>query len=309
MKIVFLDSATVGSDISLAPISSLGDSLFYDYTAASEVFERIADAEVVIVNKVVIGREQIDKAPKLKLICVAATGMNNIDLAYAAQKGIPVKNVKGYSTECVVQVTFMHILNLVGHGNYFDRRVKSGAYSSGKSFTDLTNPFQELSGKKLGIIGLGTIGRRVAEIASAFGMKVSYFSTSGTKREERYPALSLEDILRESDIVSIHAPLNDKTLNLICYDQIKIMKPSAFIINMGRGGIVNETHLARALDENLIAGAAIDVFCQEPLSADSPLMAIKESSKIIFSPHIGWASVEARKRLVDMIAKNIREVL
>lgn len=307
MKIVFLDSITLGSDVSLDELRGLGELVLYDVTAQDQVNERIAGFDVVITNKVQIRKENIDATPSLKLICVAATGTNNVDCEYAASKGIPVKNVKGYSTESVAQVTFMHMLNLVGKGIYFNNFVHSGRYSAKGIFTDVSNPFFELKGKKLGIIAMGNIGRRVAQIASVFGMEVSYFSTSGTSHCTDYPSLPLDQLLAESDIVSIHAPLNAITSNMITYDKLSLMKPSAYIINVGRGGIINEQDLIRALNDGVIAGAAVDVFEREPFSTIHPYIAeIRDTSKLILSPHIAWTSKEARVALVKMLADNIR---
>lgn len=308
MKIVFLDASTMGSDISFAPIAGLGQLVCYETSSPEEALHRVKDCEVLIVNKVKVAPELIDAAPSLRLICEAATGVNNIDIDYAASKGIPVRNVAGYSTDSVVQTTFMHILALVGRSAYFDSAVKSGAYSRSGIFTDVTVPFSELSGKTMGIIGMGTIGHRVAGVAEAFGMHVSYFSTSGTSHCKDYPSLPLEALLSGSDVVSIHAPYNDRTAGLIGAAQLSMMKPDSVIVNMGRGGIVDESALAAAVDAGKIAGAALDVFSAEPLPEDSPLLKISHPERLILSPHIAWASVEARGRLVRMIADNIAEV-
>lgn len=306
MRIAFLDDDTIGSDISLEPLNRLGELVLYGRTAYEDVDDRIKGFDVVITNKVQIRKKNIDVADKLKLICVAATGVNNIDVDYAVSRGIPVKNVAGYSTESVSQVTIMHILNLVGRGMYFDNVVKSGKYSASGIGTDVTNPFFELKGKKIGIIAMGNIGHRVAELAEAFGMKVSYYSTSGTSHCTEYPSLSIGDLLAESDIVSIHAPLNDRTNNLITYDRMSLMKKSAYIVNVGRGGIINEKDLVRALNDGLIAGAAIDVYEKEPIPADHPYISeLKDPSKMVLSPHIAWTSREARTLLIDKIAENI----
>lgn len=313
MKIVFLDSDTMGN-VSLEPIAKRGELVCYPRTTPQQVAERVRDCEVAIVNKVIVDRNFIDAAPKLKLICVAATGVNNIDLEYAAEKGIPVKNVAGYSTESVAQVTFMHMLNLAGHGPYFDRRVKSGEYMENGIFSDMSWNFFELKGKKLGIIAMGNIGRRVAEIATAFGMEVSYYSTSGTSHCTEYPSLPLEQLLRESDIVSIHAPLNNATKNLITIDKLRMMKPTAYILNMGRGGIINEEDLVQALSEGAVAGAATDVFTKEPIGPEHPFMKFGRytdaqgkviKDRLLLTPHIAWASDEALETLVAKIAANI----
>ena len=306
MKIVFLDAASMGEGITFDSIAQYGEFTVYDYTTPEEIRERAADSDVVIVNKVVMGKEQIDSLSQLKLICVAATGMNNIDLGYAASKGIQVKNAVNYSTESVVQATFGSLLALMTQIIYFDHTVKSGTYSKSRHFTDTGRSFSEISGKTFGIIGMGTIGKRVAQVATAFGAKVVYFSTSGTSHCKDYPSLSLEELMKVSDIVSIHAPLNDKTNNLITLGKLSLMKKSAYIANMGRGGIINEQDLVKALNGNLIAGAAIDVYGKEPVAHDHPYFNIEDNSKIILTPHIAWASVEARTLLVNKIAENIR---
>lgn len=306
MKIAFLDAATLGEGVLYNEIEKLGNLICYPSTNDSEVFGRVADADVVIVNKVKMFKEQIDAAKNLKLICVAATGTNNVDSLYAGSKGIKVKNVVGYSTESVVQITFGSLLALINNIGHFDRCVKSGEYSQSPHFTDTGRAFSEIYGKNFGIIGMGTIGKRVAEVATAFGAKVSYYPTSGKAHCKDYPAVSLEELLTSSDIISIHAPLNEKTKNLITINELRIMRPSAFIANMGRGGIINEKDLAQSIDLNLIAGAAIDVYENEPVPQDHPYLHIKEKERIIMTPHIGWSSKEARITLVKRIAENIK---
>lgn len=304
MKIVFLDADTMG-EVSFAPIEKYGDLVCYGHSTPEEALERVSDCDVLIINKIKVTKDLIDAAPRLKVICEAATGVNNIDVAYAESKGIPVRNAVGYSTDSVVQATFMHILSLAGSAPYFDQAVKSGKYSAGNSFTDVTRCWHELSGKKMGIIGMGNIGSKVARVAEAFGMEVSYFSTSGTSHCSDYPSVPLERLLSGSDVVSIHAPLNERTAGLIGSAELAMMKPSAYIVNMGRGGIVDESALAEALDNETIAGAALDVFVQEPLPADSPLLGVKHIDRLRLAPHVAWASVQARERLVDIIAANI----
>lgn len=309
LKIVFLDAQTLGSDISLAPVSDLGDYVSYPFTKPEDVLSRIAGFDVVITNKVWMGKEQIDASPALKLICVAATGTNNVDTAYAASKGIPVRNAVDYSTESVTQVTWMHILNLVGKARYFDDYVKDGSYSTSGCFTNATVPFFELRGKTYGTVGLGNIGSRVAGVAEAFGMKVLYYPTSGKPHSDRYEAdTDLDSFLSRCDVVSVHCPLNDRTNGLVGYGQLARMKRSAVIVNMGRGGIVVEADLARALDEGLIAGAATDVFTKEPLPSGHPYLKMQHPERLLLTPHIGWASREARICLVDKIAANIKDI-
>ena len=308
MKIVFLDAATMG-DVSFAPIEQLGELVYYDRSTPEEALERVGDCEVLIINKVKVTPELIDAAPKLRLICEAATGVNNIDLAYAAQKGIPVRNAVGYSTDSVVQATFMHILSLVGNAPYFDKVVKSGDYSASGLFTDVSVNWWELAGKTIGIIGLGNIGSRVAKVAEAFGMKVCYYSTSGTSHCKDYPSLPLDELMETADVISIHAPLNERTDGLIGERELKLMKKTAFIVNMGRGGIVSEAALAKAIDEELIAGAALDVFVTEPLPQDNPLLHTRHPERLRLAPHVAWASAQARTRLTAIIAENIRTEL
>lgn len=304
MKIVFLDAATMG-DVSFSPISALGDLECFQTSDREEALQRVKDAEVLIINKIKVNKELVDAAPKLRLICEAATGVNNIDLEYAASKGIPVRNAVGYSTDSVVQMTFMMILSLVGRCRYFDDFVKSGEYSRSGLFTDVSTMFFELRGKRLGIIGLGNIGGNVAKVGEAFGMNVSYFSTSGTSHSKDYPSVDLDTLMSSSDIISIHAPYNERTAGLVGAEQLRKMKSTAYIVNMGRGGIIDEAALAEAIDGGWIAGAGVDVFTAEPLPADNPLLNVRNRDRLILTPHIGWASIEARERLVAMIADNI----
>ena len=305
MKIAFLDAATMG-DVSFEPIAQLGEFITYGSSTPEQARERVKDLDVVIVNKVLVDKQLIDSAPDLKLICISATGVNNIDVEYAASKGIPVRNVAGYSTDSVAQAAFMHILSLVGGAPYFDRSVKSGEYSRSGMFTDPNWNWRELAGKTIGIIGLGNIGRKVAVIAEAFGMKVCYYSTSGTGHCKDYPCLPLEELLEQSDIVSIHAPLNERTNGLIGREELSRMKPSAFLVNMGRGAIVDEAALAEAVDAGVIAGAGMDVFVVEPIPEDHPYLKMQHPERMSLAPHVAWGSVEARTRLVGMIADNIK---
>ena len=306
MKIVFLDAATMG-DVSFEPFERLGEFTSYPTSTPQQARERVKDVDVMMINKVLVDKDLIDSATNLKLICIAATGMNNIDLDYAASKGIPVRNVAGYSTDSVAQSTFMHILSLVGGGPYFDSSVKSGSYSRSGMFTDPNWNWWELAGKTIGIIGLGNIGKKVAKIAEAFGMKVCYYSTSDTGHCKDYPCLPLEELLRISDVVSVHAPLNERTMNLLGAREFAMMKPTAYVVNAGRGAIIVEADLAEAVDNGVIAGAGIDVFVQEPIPEDHPYLKMKHPERMRLAPHIAWASVEARERLVSMMADNVRK--
>ena len=304
MKIIFLDAATMG-DTSFEPIARLGELVCYESSTPEQALERVQDCEVLIVNKVKVTPQLIDAAQNLKLICESATGVNNIDIDYAAAKGIPVRNAVGYSTTTVVQATFMHILTLVSKAPYFDDCVKSGRYSQMGMFTDVSQDWWELSGKTIGIIGMGNIGNRVAKVAEAFGMNVCYFSTSGTSHNKEYPSVSLEELLKNSDIVSIHAPLNERTSGLIGEKELKLMKSSAYLINMGRGGIAVEEDLAKAVDEGVIAGAGLDVYVTEPLPADNCFLRMSHPERMSLAPHVGWASQQARERLMAQVAQNI----
>ena len=304
MKIVFLDAATMG-DVSFAPFERLGEFVRYESSTPEEARERVKDVDVLLINKVLVDKNLIDSAQHLKLICIAATGVNNIDVEYASSKGIPVRNAVGYSTDSVVQSTYMHILSLVGGGRYFDDSVNSGAYSRSGMFTDPNWNWWELAGKTIGIIGMGNIGRKVAAIAEAFGMNVCYFSTSGTGHCTDYPCLPLNELLAKSDIVSIHAPLNSRTEALIGWEELKMMKPSAYLINMGRGAIVVEEDLAKAVDEEVIAGAGMDVFITEPIPENHPYLKMQHPERMSLAPHVAWASIEARQRLIGMMAENI----
>ena len=308
MRIIFLDAATLGAT-SLEPIAQLGELVTWPTSTPEEAMDRVRDAEILIVNKVKVTEALMDAAPKLRLICEAATGVNNIDVAAAERRGIPVRNVAGYSTESVVQVTFTLLLSLVCKPERYDAEVKDLTYSRSGLFTDVKTPFAELAGKTIGIVGMGTIGSRVATVAAAFGMRVIYYSTSGTSHCREYPSVSLETLLKESDVISIHAPLNERTNGLIRAAELQQMKPTAVIINIGRGGIVNEADLAKAVSNEVIAGAGLDVYTTEPLPADHPLLHTKHPERLRFTPHIGWTSAEALVRLVEGIAANIRKPL
>jgi len=309
MKIIFLDADTVGDVPNLNSIEDFGDVTFYPTTKPGQTAERIRDADIVITNKVILDQKLMGQAKELKLICVAATGMNNIDREAAKELDIEVKNVAGYASQSVAQSTFAMILHLVQNIPFYDDFVKSGEYSKSKIFTSVDRDFQEISGKRFGIIGLGNIGQKVAQIAEAFGAEVTYYSTSGKNTDQPYLLLGLEELLKTSDFISIHAPLNENTMALINYERIKLMKSSAILVNTGRGGIVNEQDLAEAIDEGLIRGAAIDVFETEPIPDNHPLLRIKNRERLVLTPHMTWSSLEARMNLIEGIKINIREFL
>ena len=303
-KIVILDGKTLG-EISLEKLSEIGEVRYYDTTDISEVKERVREANIVLTNKVILNRENLSEANNLEFIAEVATGFNNIDIEYAKEKGIGVANVAGYSTNAVVQHTFASTLALLDEVTYYDNYVKSGEYSKSGLFTCLDRSYYEIEGKTWGIIGLGNIGKKVAKIAEAFGAKVVYYSTTGINSNNDFSRVSFDDLLSKSDIISIHAPLNENTLGLINYEALCKMKNSAVLVNMGRGPIVVEEDLARAIDEDRIRGAALDVFEVEPIKINSPLLTMKNKDRIILSPHIAWASVEARERLFNEVVENI----
>ncbi len=307
MKIVLLDAKTLGDDADLTGLEKFGDVGSFPNTLPAETPARIKGADIIITNKVVIDKDIMDKAPGLKLICVAATGMNNIDLEHAREKDIAVKNVAGYSTESVVQLTLSHVLYLLNQHGYYDSYAKKD-WQKSDIFTHLERPYFDLAGKQWGIVGLGTIGRRVAEVARAFGCRVVYSSTSGVDRDEDYTRVDLEELLSTSRIVTIHAPLNPQTSNLIDYEKLSLMQDNSIIVNAGRGGIINEADLARILDERpLYAGT--DVTSREPISVDNPLLQVGHKERLSITPHIAWASIEARRRLVQGIVANIETFL
>jgi len=308
MKIVMLDAKTLGSDADLSLFKQFGHFEAFETTALGERMEHIGDAKIVLTNKVLIDKETMDACPNMGLICVTATGMNNVDLAYAKEKGISVKNVAGYSTASVTQTTFTLALYLIGQAAYYDQYVKSGQWVKSAIFTHLDRPVSEIKGKKWGIIGLGTIGKEVAKVASAFGAQVVYFSTSGANNDALYERVSLEVMMKTCDIVSIHAPLNENTKGLIGEVQLAWMKKGALLLNMGRGGIVDEGALAEAIDTKKIY-AGLDVVAVEPMQEDNPLLHVKHTDRLAMSPHIAWASVEARKELIALVGENIKDYL
>lgn len=307
MKIIFLDAKTIGEDIDLSGYDRLGEVIKYDFSTPEEAGERTKDADVTVLNKVPINEQTIGKAEHLKLVCVTATGTNNLDKEYLNQRGIAWRNVAGYSTETVAQHTFAMLFYLLEKLPYYDGYVKSERYVGDTMFTHFSNVFHELCGKTWGVIGLGAIGRRVADIAAMFGCRVIYYSTSGKNNQPKYDRVDFDTLLSESDIVSVHAPLDENTMGLMGETAFSKMKPSAIFLNLGRGPIVDEAALADALENGHIAAAGLDVLCVEPMSEDNPLRKIKDSERLIITPHIAWASIEARVRLMRTIERQIRE--
>ena len=306
-KIVFLDEYSLG-DMDLSPIKELGEYVGYDRTKKEQVVERCKDAEVVICNKTLLRGETLRALPNLRFVAIAATGMNNVDLEVAAELGIEVKNVAGYSTYSVAEATLTFALALLKNTAYYDNYFKSGAYAASEDIFHFGRPVRQLRGSKWGVIGMGAIGREVARLATAFGCEVAYASTSGAVRKEDYPQMSLEELLGWADVVSIHCPLTPATKGLIGDKELQKMKPTSIIINVARGGIIDETALAKALNNKTIAGAGLDVFSREPLHSSS-LYDLADKYSLVASPHTAWASDEARKVLIQRIAENIKEYL
>jgi len=307
MKIVFLDAKTIGEDIDLSGFDALGEVVKYGFSTAQEARERSKDADVLILNKVQVNEQTIGEADHLKLVCVTATGTNNLDKEYLNKRGIAWRNVAGYSTESVAQHTFAMLFYLLEKLPYYDNYVKSEKYVNDVSFTHFAKAFHELSGMTYGIIGLGNIGRRVADIAKVFGCRVIYYSTSGRNSQPGYERVSFDELLEQSDIVSIHAPLDENTLGLMNKEAFAKMKKSAILLNVGRGPIINEADLAEALNNKTIAAAGLDVLSVEPMQEDNPLRGIKDSERLLITPHIAWAGVEARNRLMGIILGQIKE--
>lgn len=307
MKIVFLDAKTIGEDIDLSPFETLGEVTKYSFSTSEEVPDRITEADVIIVNKILINESALRNAKNLKLVCVTATGTNNLDKDYLSSRNIAWRNVAGYSTESVSQHTFAMLFYLLEKLRYYDDYVKQEHYIGDTSFTHFEETFYELNHKTWGIIGLGSIGRRVAAIASAFGAKVIYASPSGSAPQEGYRQVSLDVLYSSSDIISVHAPLNEYTEDLIDRTAFLKMKPNCIFLNLGRGSIVVESDLCDALDTGSIRAAGLDVLRSEPMSPESPFRKIKDSRKLFITPHIGWASIEARTRLMEIIAGQIKE--
>ena len=305
MKIVFLETKTLGKDIDLSEFNKLGDVIFYETSRENEIAERTREADVVIVNKLPVNQQTLGPKTAVKLICVTATGTNNVDFTFTREKNITVTNVKGYSTPTVVQHTFALYFYLMEHLAYYDNYVKSEQYAKSNLFTHLDKEFHDLQSMTWGVVGLGEIGRGVASMAKAFGADVIYYSISGKNRNQDFLQVDWNELLQRSDVISVHAPLNDKTKGLFDYEAFQKMKSSAYFLNLGRGPIVVEEDLARALNENLIAGAGLDVLCNEPIEQGNPLLNIKNLQNLVITPHIAWASVEARERLMKEVYKNI----
>lgn len=303
MKIVVMDAATLGGDLDLSPLCELGEVLAYPGTSAEELPGRIADADVIISNKLKLNRDNLSDAENLKLICVCATGFDCIDVEYCREKGIGLCNVPGYSTESVSQLTLTMALALIGHLGEYRRHVHTGAYTHGGVANCLTPVWHEIAGKTWGVIGGGNIGSRVAGLAEAFGCKVLMCRR---KKDPRYETVDVDTLCRNADIISVHTPLNEETRGLVGEKQIALMKKDAIFINAARGLVADEEALAKAIEEERLGGLGVDVFSVEPFGADHPYTRILDRDNVILTPHTAWGASETRNRCLRIVADNIK---
>ncbi len=303
IRAVILDGATLGDDISFSPLADVSALTVHQKTAPEEVTSRIHDAHVVIVNKIKLNESNLSEAKELRLICVAATGYDNIDLAYCRAHGIAVCNVLGYSTDSVAQLTVALVLQLVFRLTEFTDFVKSGAYTVSGVANRLYPAFHELAGKTWGIVGAGNIGKKVAKIAEAFGCRVI---VCRRKTDPDYPTVDIDTLCREADVITVHTPLNEQTRGLISEKRIAMMKPGVILVNVARGAVTDESALADAVQVGKIGGLGVDVFTEEPIPATNPLYAVREHPAVCLTPHMAWGAVEARQRCVNEMAENIR---
>ena len=309
MKLVILERNSAGTDVDVSRFEKFGEVTCYPNTVAANTAERVKDADIILANKAPLNESTLKDAPNVKLICLLATGFDNVDLAYCRSRGIKVTNVINYCTSTVAQHTLLLALALSEKIAFYDDYVKSGAYSAQDRFSNFARTFYDLEGKTWGIIGMGTIGRRVAGLAQAFGCRVIFYSASGTSTCTDYERVEFDTLLQESDILSLHCPLSDRTRGLINKDALSKMKETAILVNVARGPVVDTQALYDALVADQIAGAGLDVLEQEPMAGDNPLAQIKDSTKLIITPHMAWASLESRTRLVDEVVKNIEAFL
>lgn len=306
MNIVVLERHSVGTDVNVDCFKELGNTTYYRNTVEPEVAEKVKDADVIIANKSPLNEKTLKDAPNVKIIAEFATGFDNVDLDYCTSRNIKVCNVRNYSTTAVAQHTFAMALYLLEHLPHYDNYVKSGAYAAQDRFSNFDIPFTELEGKTWGIIGMGNIGKCVAKIAEAFGCNVICYSASGRTIEEGYNQVDFDTLLKQSDFLSLHCPLTDRTKYLIDKVALSKMKPTSYLLNVARGKVVNNFDLYDALMNGTIKGAGLDVIEEEPINSNNPLSTIMDSDKLIITPHLAWASVEARQRCVDMTYDNIK---
>lgn len=309
MKLVVLERNSAGTDVDVSCFEKFGEVVYYPNTVKNNTAERVKDADIIIANKAPLNESTLKDAPNVKLICLFSTGYDSVDVEYCKSRGIKVSNVVNYCTSAVAQHTLLLAMMLSEKITYYDEYVKSGAYSAQDRFSHFDMVFNELEGKTWGIVGMGNIGRRTASLARAFGCRVIFYSASGKSTCTEYERVEFDTLLKESDILSLHCPLTDRTKYLIDKDALDKMKKTAILINVARGAVVNTKDLYQALVDEKIAAAGLDVLEKEPMEVSDPLYQIKDSTKLIITPHMSWASVEARTRLVGEVVKNIEAFL
>ena len=309
MKIAMVERNSVGLDVNVDGYKDFGEVVYYPHSKAEDGAKNIGDADIVISNKLPLNEATLKDCPNVKLICNTATGFDNIDLDYCNKRGIRVTNVKDYSTAAVAQHTFALLFYVLEKLRSYDDYVKSGEYTKSGKFSHFAYEFTELEGRTWGIVGMGNIGRKVAKIAEAFGCRVIFYSASGNSTCTEYERVDFDTLLKESDFLSLHCPLTDRTRDLMDKEAFSKMKKEAILINVARGPVVNQEALYEALTEGSIAGAGLDVLTKEPMTEDNPLAKIQDSNKLIITPHMAWGSVEARQRVVDGVYKNIEAYL
>lgn len=306
MNISILDIATLGGSLNFDPINRLGKIQTYDITMPEHVNERISGADVIIANKVKLREENLIHAKNLKLVCVTATGYDNVDIEYCRQNGIAVCNVAGYSTDSVAQLTISMAFSLATNLGIFDRYVKSGEYTDSKIFNRVEPAFHEISGMTWGVVGLGNIGTKVARVAKAMGCNVLAYKRTPV---DEFCCTDIDTLCKRSDIITIHTPLTPETYHLINEDRLSIMKKSAILINVARGDVMDETAVSKAILDNKIGALGVDVYSTEPMQKDSPYQKLLNKENVIFTPHMAWGAIDARQRCIDEVAKNIESFI
>lgn len=306
LKIVFLDAATLGADIDLSMFEKYGSLTVYQNTSADEFVKNVGDSDVVIINKLKVGRHNLPMCKNVRLVCITATGYDNIDTEYCRENGIAVCNVVGYSTQNVAQLTLAMTLSLICHLGEYNRSVADGTYSRGASANILVPVYHEIYGKTWGIVGYGNIGKQVAKVAEALGCKVIAYKRTPTDEVE---CVDIDTLCKRSDIISVHTPLNDGTRGLISRERIAMMKKDAILINVARGAVTDEEALAEAILENRLGGLGVDVYSKEPFPQDHPFSKIAGRDNVILTPHMAWGSYEARFRCCEEICLNIESYL
>lgn len=309
MNIVILERDSLGSDIDVSCYEKFGNVTIYGNTVERQVAQRVKDAEIIMGNKAPMNEQTLRDAAHVKLICLFSTGYDCVDLAYCKSRGIRVANVVDYCTDAVCQHTFAMLFYLLEHLRHYDEYVKSGAYGEQERFSNFDLPFTELQGKTWGIIGMGHIGRKVASVAQAFGCRILFYSASGKSTCTEYERVDLDTLLSAADFLSLHCPLSDRTRGLIDKDALVKMKRTAILLNVARGSVIDNGDLYWALQNGEIAAAGLDVLEKEPITSDNLLGRIQDSNKLLITPHLAWATIEARTRIVEEVYRNVEAYL